>query len=82
MPARWWSLAASLFVAVTPGVLYVGRHVKVVTSNFHRTLFSAWSFLYGMFPGVPCSFKLPSERFNVNYGEIRKLCVGRRVVDG
>jgi len=51
----------------------VCSHVKVVTSNFQRTLFSAWSLLYGLFPGIPCSFKLPSERFNIDYSEIRKL---------
>jgi len=48
----------------------IGRHVNVNTSNLHRTLFTSWNLLRGMFPGVPLYFNFYSDRQEVDLDKI------------
>jgi hypothetical protein len=42
------------------------KYIVAYTSNVQRTLFSAWSFLHGMFPNVPKHFSFATDRLKVN----------------
>jgi hypothetical protein len=42
------------------------KYIVAYTSNVQRTLFSAWSFLHGMFPDVPKHFSFATDRLKVN----------------
>eukprot|EP00959_Pyramimonas_sp_CCMP1952_P074861 1564301-Pyramimonas_sp.AAC.1 len=55
---------SDLFKGVPPHVMQ--RTVVAYTSNMQRTLFSAWSFLHGMFPDVPQYFSYAGDRLKVN----------------
>lgn len=50
----------------------VGKHVLVHTSNKHRTLFTAWNVLRGMFPGINSFFTYYSDRVELNMESIEK----------
>jgi hypothetical protein len=50
----------------------IGKHVKVQTSNKHRTLFTAWNVLRGMFPGVGSYFNYWNDRLDLNMEDMEK----------
>ena len=50
----------------------IGKHVKVQTSNKHRTLFTAWNLLRGMFPGVSSYFNYLGDRLELNLEDVEK----------
>ena len=49
---------------------HIGKHVKVQTSNKHRTLFTAWNLLRGMFPGVSSYFNYLGDRLELNMEDV------------
>lgn len=50
----------------------INNVVKVHTSNYQRTLFSAWSFMFGMFPEVPRYYNYLSDRQDVDMEKLEK----------
>ena len=49
---------------------HIGKHVKVQTSNKHRTLFTAWNLLRGMFPGMSSYFNYLGDRLELNMEDV------------
>lgn len=55
---------SDLFKGIPQETLH--KYVVAYTSNMQRTLFSAWSFLHGMFPDIPQYFSFATDRLKVN----------------
>lgn len=59
---------SSLFDGVEPQA--IRKAVRVYTSNVQRTIFSAWSFLQGMFPTAPKHIAYLADREELDMDEI------------
>ena len=61
-------LRQNLFRGIPP--INISDHVRVHTSNLHRTLFTASALIRGMFPSTPHFFNYYTDRLDVNVEKV------------
>ena len=61
-------LRQNLFRGIPP--INISDHVRVHTSNLHRTLFTASALIRGMFPSTPHFFNYYTDRLDVNMEKV------------